>query len=192
MIPTPPSPGQPRRPPPGGPMRPDATRGPNGPTGGGQPATSVNVNLAQPGLGGIYDGRQTNANANYYRAMADFAGNPRAASKQYQRGGISSSAGTDSLGAADAANAYAQNLAASEQARMGDAYANANYNLDDTINRNRFGTALSGLQEQFSQADWMNNMNSAQNAFGFMGNMFGNMTSAFGGRGNNSLLSGLL
>jgi hypothetical protein len=182
MIPTPPSPGQPRRP----------TTKPAFSQPSTQAPTSVNVNLAQPGLGNIYDGRQTNANANYYRAMADFAGNPRAASKQYQRGGISSSAGTDSLGAADAANAYTQNLAASEQARMSDAYANANYNLDDTINRNRFGTALSGLQEQFSQADWMNNMNSAQNAFGFMGNMFGNMTSAFGGRGNNSLLSGLL
>lgn len=149
------------------------------------------VTLAQPPAGPVYGQGQTAANYNYNRAMADFRGNPRSASKQHQRAGISSSAGTDYLGATQAAGEYANALAGAEQSQMADAYANANYQLDDTIQRNQYGTALAGMMEQANQANWMNNMQTAQNATGFMGDMFGNMTSAFGG-GGKSLLSGLL
>lgn len=129
--------------------------------------------------------RQTAANYNYNQAMAHSQGDPRYAAKQFQRGGLSSSAGTASLGASQAANQFAQGMATAEAGRMQDAFSNANLALDDASQRSQFGYALSGLQEDAAQREYMNQLRSQQNAMNFM-------TSSFGGGGPSSLLSGLL
>lgn len=125
--------------------------------------------------------QQTNASYNWNRAQAAQKADPRFNAKQYQRGGISSSKGTASLGAADAANAYATGMANAEAARMQDAYSNANLQLSDQVERDRYSNALIGLQEQRNQANWMNDMQSMQNAYGFMGDMMGGMGKSGGG-----------
>lgn len=145
----------------------------------------------------VYNQQQTNAQANYYKAAADQSADPRFNAKQYMRGGISQGKGQNYLGAITGANAYADNMAKGEEARMSDAWANANRGLDDSIRREGFGNALAGLQEQQAQNQYMNALQSQQQAMGFMGNMFGNlMGSIGGGKGGglnmNSLLSGLM
>lgn len=129
--------------------------------------------------------RQQAADYNYNQAVAFSQGDPRYASKQFQRGGLSSSAGTAAAGAGQAANNYAQGMAAAEAGRMRDAFSNANLALDDASQRSQFGFALSGLQEDAAQQAYMNQLRSQQNAMNFM-------TSSFGGGGPSSLLSGLL
>lgn len=130
--------------------------------------------------------RQTNSQYNYDRAAAAQAADPRAAAKPYQRGGLSSSKGTAMLGGVDAARAYASGMAQAEAGRMQDAYTNANIRLGDQVERDRFGNALVGLQEQSAQDQWMNQYQNMQNATEFMGNIFGGMG------GGKSVLSGLL
>lgn len=149
--------------------------------GGGNRAT-----LAQQPNPYRFTPQQTNANYNYAQAQAVQQGDARAAAKPYQRAGMSSSKGTASLGAADAANRYAAGMTQAEMGRMQDAYANADIGLADQVERDRFSNALIGLQEQSNQQQWMNNYQNMQNATGFVRNIFGGMG------GGNSLLSGLL
>lgn len=119
--------------------------------------------------------RQTGAGYNFNRAQAAQQADPRFNAKQYQRAGLSSSKGTAAAGAAQAANAYAKGMATAEAGRMQDAYANANMQLADQVERDRYSNALIGLQEQRNQANWMNDMQSMQNAYGFMGDVMGGM-----------------
>lgn len=156
--------------------------------GGGQ-----QVDLGQPTNPYQLTPRQTNSQYNYDRAAAAQAADPRAAAKPYQRGGLSSSKGTAMLGGVDAARAYASGMAQAEAGRMQDAYTNANIRLGDQVERDRFGNALVGLQEQSAQDQWMNQYQNMQNATGFMDNMFDSMGNIFGGMGGGkSVLSGLL
>lgn len=158
------------------------------------------VSLKTPPNPYSFNPQQTNASYNWNRAQAVQKADPRFNAKQYQRAGMSSSKGTAAAGAAEAGNAYAQGMAAAEASRMQDAYANANMQLADQVERDRYSNALIGLQEQNAQSNWMNNMQSMQNAQGFMGDFMGGMTkNIFGGmnpmammnQGQN-LLSGLL
>lgn len=160
---------------------------PASPPPGGQPAGN-NVNIAKPQNPYQLTGQQQNADYNYNQALAFSQGDPRYASKSFQRGGLSSSKGTAAAGASQAANNYAQGMAAAEAGRMRDAFSNANLALDDASQRSQFGYALSGLQEDAAQREYMNQLRSQQNAMNFMGNMM----SSFGGGGSSSLLSGLL
>jgi len=149
-------------------------------------AAGSNVQLKQPTNPHQLSSRQTGSQYNYTRAQAARQGDARAAAKRYQRAGLSSSKGTAMLGGADAANAYASGMAQAETGRMQDAYTNAGIGLEDQVERDRFGTALAGLQEQNAQAQWMNQFQTMQNAMGFMGDIFGGMG------GGKSVLSGLL
>lgn len=128
--------------------------------------TPAGGNAVQLGSANPYrlSGRQIGAQFNYDRALAAQQGDPRAAAKQYQRGGISSSKGTAMLGAADAGNRYAAGMAQAELGRMQDKYANAGIRLADQAERANFGNALVGLQEQNAQAQWMNQFQNMQNA----------------------------
>jgi hypothetical protein len=154
-----------------------------------QPRTASNrVNLTRPQNPNQLTDRQQSADYNYNQAQAYAQGDPRYAAKQSQRGGLSSSKGTASMGAYQAAGSYAQNMAAAEAGRMRDAYFNANLALDDASQRSQFGLALGGLQENAAQREYMNQLRSQQNAMNFMGGMM----SSFGGSGPSSLLSGLL
>ena len=157
------------------------------------PGQGPQVTLNNPGNPYTYSSRQTDAAANYSQAQAHRQGDPRAANKAYQRAGLSSSKGTQAAGAADAAGAYSSNMAAAEQARMSDAYANANVQLGSDSMRNQFGQALAGLSEDAAQMQYMQNMQNMKNATGFMGNLFGTMTQPMGGGGGgNGMLSQLL
>jgi hypothetical protein len=153
-----------------------------------KPAGGNQVNIAKPTNNNTLSNRQTQGNYNYNQAMAHYQGDPRYAGKQYQRAGMSSSAGTNYLGSAQAANQYAQNMAAAEAGRMQDAYSNADITLNDAAQRSQFGLALTGLQEDAAQREYMNQLRNQQNAM----NAMGNMMSSFGGGGPSSLLSGLL
>lgn len=150
----------------------------------------INHNQSSP----QYTPEQTSGAANYQRAMADYEANPRYTGKQFQRAGLSSSKGTAYAGSAASADAYAKNMAGAEGVRMGDAYHNAGMHLDDQIRNDQFGTALARLNEQRTQNQAMNQLQTMGNATGFMGDVFGNMMSGFGGRSQlaNSLLQGLL
>lgn len=141
------------------------------------------VTLNNPGNPNTYTSRQTDGAANYSQAEAYRQGDPRAANKAYQRAGLSSSKGTQAAGAADASQAFASNMAAAEQGRMNDAYANANVQLGSDSMRNQFGQALAGLGEDATQMQYMQNMRNMQNATSFMGNLFGTMTQPRGGGG---------
>lgn len=141
--------------------------------------------------------QQTAAAQNNAQAGAFQAADPHFSAKQYQRAGISSGKGQQYLGAAQGAQAYAAGMAGAQQAGMQDAYSNANLRLQDETQRNQFGMALANLQEQNAQANYMNQLQSQQQALGFMGNQFRNFTGMFGGGGGgngmlNSLLSGLM
>lgn len=152
---------------------------------------NINPNQAAP----QFTQQQTNAASNYQRAMADYESNPRMTGKQFQRGGFSSSAGTDYAGAADAANAYAKNMAGAQAVRMGDAYSNAGVELDDQIRNSQFGNALARLNEGRMQGQAMDQYQTVGNMTGFMGDIFQNMAGGFGGYRNklvDSVLSGLL
>lgn len=152
---------------------------------------NINPNQAAP----QFSQQQTNAASNYQRAMADYEANPRMTGKQFQRGGLSSSAGTAYAGAADSANAYAKNMAGAEAVRMGDAYANAGVELDDQIRNSQFGNALARLNENRMQSQAMDQYQTMGNMTGFMGDIFQNMAGGFGGYRNklvDSVLSGLL
>ncbi len=154
----------------------------------GQKAAGNTVAISKPQNPNQLSGQQQNAEYNYNQAMAFAQGDPRYASKEFQRGGLSSSKGTSSAGASQAANNYARGMAAAEAGRMADSFSNANLSLDDASQRSQFGYALSGLQEDAAQREYMNQLRSQQNAMNFMGGM----VSPFGGGGSNSLLSGLL
>lgn len=146
------------------------------------------VNLAtRPNPYALSD-RQQAANYNYGRAMADYEGDPRYNAKQFQRAGISSSAGTAASGAARAAAAYDKNMAEAGMGRLGDAYSNASMQLDDADQRSQFGYALTGLQENAAQNDYMYGIRSAQNADAYR--LQAAMT-PFGSANAASLLSGL-
>jgi hypothetical protein len=156
-----------------------------------------NVNLYTQPQPPTFAQNQTDAQANYYKAAADQAADPRFNAKQYTRGGISHGKGQDYLGAISGAMSYADNMAKGEQARMSDAWANANRGLGDSVGRERYGMALAGLQEQQAQNDYMNRLQMQQQSMNFMGNMFGNVMGSLGGsKGGslnvNSILSGLL
>lgn len=139
-----------------------------------------------------YSPQQTDASYNWNRAQAVQKADPRFNAKPYQRAGLSSSKGTASAGAASAGAAYAQGMAGAEAARMQDAYANANMRLADQVERDRYSHALIGLQEQNAQANWMNDMQTMQNAQGFMGSMMGGMNPMSMMNQGQNLLSGLL
>jgi hypothetical protein len=155
---------------------------------------SQNVRIHHNQSSPQYTPQQTNAAANYQRAMADYEANPRATGKQFQRAGLSSSKGTAYAGSAASADAYAKNMAGAEAARMGDAYHNADMHLGDQVRSDQFGMALARLNEQRAQNQAMNNLQTMGNATGFMGDMFQNMMGGFGGGSQiaNSLLQGLL
>lgn len=135
--------------------------------------------------------QQTNASYNFNRAQAVQKADPRFNAKQYQRAGMSSSKGTAASGAADAANAYASGMATAEAGRMQDAYSNANLQLADQVERDRYSNALLGLQEQRNQANWMNDMQSMQSAYGFMGDVMGGMGKGGGGIFGNLMGGGM-
>lgn len=167
------------------------------------------VNLKQPTNPYQFTPQQTGASYNYARAQAVQGADPRYSAKKYQKAGMSSSKGTDYLGAGEAANAYATGMANAEAQRMQDAYSNANMQLADQVERDRYSNALIGLQEQNAQANWMNDFQSMNNAMGFMGDMaktgggmFGNVLGGLGKMGSmdpmgfmnqgQNLLTGLL
>lgn len=144
-----------------------------------------------------YSPQQTAAAQNNAQATAYQMADPRFNAKQYQRAGISSGAGQQYLGAAKGAQEYAQGMAHAQQAGMQDAYSNANMRLQDQTQRNQFGMALAGLQEQNAQNNYMNALQQQQQAMGFIGDQFKNFTGMFGGGASggglaNTLLSGLL
>lgn len=124
--------------------------------------------------------RQQDANYNYGRATAAYEADPRYAAKQFQRAGLSSSAGTASLGAAASANAYAGNMSQAEASRLSDIYSNANLQLSDAASRSEFGNALAGLQDRVAHNDYLYRMRAMQNAM-----------TPFGSANASSLLSGL-
>lgn len=146
-----------------------------------------------------YSPQQTSAAQNNARANATVAADPRFRAKQYQRAGISSGKGQQYLGAAKGAQEYAKGMAEAGQVGMQDAYSNANLQLQDETQRNQFGMALAGLQEQNNQMNYMNALQGQQQAMGFMGDQFRNFTGMFGGGGGgsnsgmlNTILQGLL
>jgi hypothetical protein len=141
-----------------------------------------NVTLNQspnPALG--YTQRQTNANANYHQAMAHASSDPRYTAKQFDRPGASRGKGQYAYGAAQGAQNYAENMANAEQARMGDAYANAQMQLGEQGRRQDFGMALAGLQEQQAHQDAMFRMGQHGRAMDFAGNVFNQMAGGGGG-----------
>ena len=144
-------------------------------------APTNSVRLKTPPNPFTYSPQQTNAAYNWNTAQAYRQGDQRASSKPFQRAGMSSSKGTQYLGASDAANAYSQGMASAEASRMQDAYANANMQLQDQVERDRYSNALMGLQEDAAQQQWMHNYQSMNNAMNFMTGM-----------NPQSLLSGLL
>lgn len=150
-----------------------------------RPAPTNNVTLKQRPNPYTFSPQQTGATYNYNMAQAVRQGDARAAGKQYQRAGMSSSKGTQYLGAADASNAYSQGMANAEAARMQDAYANANMQLQDQVERDRYSNALVGLQEQAAQQQWQNDFSTMNNAMGFMGNLMGG-----GGGGGGGMFGG--
>lgn len=152
----------------------------------GQPQGGNQVNIYKPQNPHTLSPQQTNAEYNYNQALAYQQADPRYAGKQYQRAGLSSSAGTSYLGAADAANRFTAGMAAAENARMQDAYTNAGIGLSDAEQRSQLALALAGLQDDAAQRDYMHQMQSMRNATGFMGDMMG------GFLGGSGPLSGLL
>jgi hypothetical protein len=138
--------------------------------------------------------QQTAADANYFRAMADYEANPRYTSKKFQRAGLSSGKGTLYAGAGESANAYAKNMAQSAGVGMQDSYYNANMLLGDQVRNDQFHHALAGLAEDQSQRNAMYQIQQAQQASGFMGDMLRGMSGGFGGgqKDYTSLLMGLL
>lgn len=159
----------------------DDKTNPGGPPGGNR------VDITSPPADTVYSGRDIQGNYNYNQAAAYANSDPRYAAKAYQRAGLSSSAGTASLGAADSADRFASGMARAEMGRLQDAYTNAGYALDDASARSQFGLALAGLQEDAAQRQYLNQIRSMQNATGFMGDIMSGFTGSGGG-----LLSGLL
>lgn len=139
------------------------------------------VNLYQtpnPALG--FTPRQTDAEANYYQAMAHASSDPRFNAKQYDRPGSSRGRGQYAYGASRGAMDYAENMARGEAARMGDAYANANLSLGEQARQQDFGMALAGLQEQQAQNAAMHRLGQQSRAMDFTGNVFNQMTGMAG------------
>lgn len=126
---------------------------------------------ANPPLG--FTPRQTNAEANYRKAMAVASADPRFNVKPYDRASVSRGAGQYSYAAAKGAQQYADGIAGAEMSRMQDAYSNAGQLLGEQARQQEFGMALAGLQEQQGQEAYMNNLRRRQRSMDFAGNVFG-------------------
>jgi hypothetical protein len=136
----------------------------------------MNVQLYQPGPP-LLSNRQTNAAANQFQAQAYRSSDPRAMANAFSRRGMSRGAGQYSLGAAAGAQNYADNMARSQQARMDDAYSNANQSLAARERDERFGTALAGLSDDIANTRWNDNMDMFQQGYNLLNGLFG----GFGG-----------
>ena len=134
----------------------------------------MNVNFYQPD-GPRLSKRQTDAAANQYTAQAYQGADARGTSGAFTKKGMSRSGGQDSLGAVVGARAFADNTLKANQARMGDAYSNANAQLQETAGRERFGTALAGLAEDRQDSDWNTRMDMFQQGYNLLNGLFGGM-----------------
>ena len=133
----------------------------------------------------VYDQRQTNASMNQARAAAQRSANPNFAMKQFDRPGVSRSAG--SLGAAMPSIMNARANAGYNPANivLGDAAANANSILTGQVNRDHETQgilSLLGNQQVFDANQRVNNM------MPFLG-YIGNLLSGGGGGGGGGPLA---
>lgn len=136
----------------------------------------MNIKLPQTGPGGMPQ-RLTKAAANQAEAQAYRSSDARAMANQFTRQGFSRGAGQFSRGAVQGAENYASNMAAANQARMGDAYYNADQQLSATARNEQFGTALAGLAEDSRQSEFDNNMQAFRSGYNLLNGLFG----GFGG-----------
>jgi hypothetical protein len=136
----------------------------------------MNVNFYQPNAPKLSK-RQTDAAANQFVAQAYQAADARGTGGDFTRQGMSRGGGQYSLGAVKGASGFADNMLRANQARMGDAFANANQELEETASRERFGTALAGLADDRMDSDWNANMDRFQQGYNLLNGLFG----GFGG-----------
>ena len=139
----------------------------------------------RPALG--FTPRQTNAEANYQKAIAAASADPRYNAKQFDRAGVSRGAGQYSYAAAKGAQQYADQMSAAEMARMQDAYSNAGLALGEQARNQDFGMTLAGLQEQQGQNAYMQRLSQQQRMMDFTGNVFNQILG-----GGSGVLKGLL
>lgn len=117
-----------------------------------------------PALG--FSQRQTNASANNSQAQAFASADPRFTAKSFDRAGFSRGQGQYSQGAVQGAEAFATNMGKARDTRLQDAYATANMQLQDQGQRQQFGLALAGLNENLRQTQWNNAMQMSGNISG--------------------------
>lgn len=91
-------------------------------------------------------------------AMAYAMGDPRMAAKQYDRGGLSRGKAQWNQSGIDSAQKMASSIAEAYSAQLQTQSANANANMQASQNREQFGQALGGLQQQNAYANQMANL----------------------------------
>ena len=132
------------------------------------------VNYGQPAVPGIAaDKRKAALNNNLAQAYAQ--GDPRAAMKQYDRGGMSRGAGQMAQAGSDAAQRMAQGVADaySQDTQVG--AANAANEFTNQQAQQQFALQQAALQQQDAYAQAMANLQRRQQSMNFVSGLLGGL-----------------
>lgn len=125
----------------------------------------------------IYSGSPVSNNAlAEAQAMAD----PRFNMKEYDRAGISRGRGTQAAAGIKAAQALAEGVARAYTTPTQEAVEDANAQRDFQQQREQFGQALTGLQQQNDYANALASLQRQQNAMQFQGNLLNGLLGTVG------------